>query len=93
MMRCRSTSGATARTWSQVTLYSPAMAARALAPSTRYCTARVPAPQLTYSLVKPGAISSSGRDDRARLTAYMPTWSLIGSLRTICCKLDDLRRR
>jgi hypothetical protein len=60
--------------------------ARLLAPSTRYCPARGPAPQLTFSLTKSGAPGSPGRVRRASSTAYLTTWSATGTRSTSSCR-------
>ena len=67
--RCRRTDWATAFTSSRSAIGRPAIAARALAPSTRYCEARGPAPQSTYSFTSAGASASVGRVMRASSTA------------------------
>src|ERR1043166_4120597 len=64
--RCRSTDGATAFTSSRSAIGRPSIAARALAPSTRYCDALGPAPHSTYSLTNAGACSSRRTSRGAR---------------------------
>ncbi len=68
-MRCRSTGGATARTSSMPGAKRPASTARALAPRTRYCAARGPAPQVTQSLTNVGRLAPRARVGRASVTA------------------------
>ena len=83
--RCRSTAGAIARTSSRSGMPRPDNAARAFAPSTRYCDARGPAPQLTYRRVISGDSSSSGRVERTSRTAYETSDGGAGTRRTSFC--------
>src|SRR5258705_4162987 len=83
--RCVSTVGATERRSSSSAIGRPSSAARALAPKTRYCDARWPAPQDTYSFMKAGAWGSGGRVIRTSVTAARTNACDTGIRRTKCC--------
>ena len=79
------TAGATAITSSRSAIGRPSIAARAFAPNTRYCDARGPAPQSTYSLMNGGASPSGGRVIRASVTADRISPRDTGIRRTSAC--------
>ena len=63
----------------------PSSAARVLAPSTRNCEARGPAPQEMYSFTNAGASASPGRVMRTSVTAAVTRGAGAGMRRTRCC--------
>src|SRR5439155_4863660 len=84
-IRWVSTVDATLRRSSSSAIGRPSSAARALAPSTRYCDARGPAPQETYSLMNGGASTSPGREVRTSVTAARTRAFDTGIRRTSRC--------
>ena len=95
--RCRSTGSGHGLDVLQAGVGRPSSAARALAPSTRFCAARGPAPQLRNSLARGWASSLCARVSRASRTAKSTTLSATGTPRTSRCNsrmssaIDDLR--
>jgi len=77
-MRWRRMGSATALTSSMSGEYLPVTAAWHLAPNTRNCEARGPAPQLMYLFTASVANSVFGRVLAASLTAYSKTLSVTG---------------